>query len=130
MGVDRDESYLRWRYLDHPTHRYGAVVVRGLLGSRKIGAIVNEADDGTVYLMEAGGSFSRGNVRRLVHALGSLGRPVVGWGSPRNPIGRLLVEEGFSLVPRDHRLEIRLFYERSTPREGEMYYTLGDYDVH
>lgn len=130
MGVERDEVYLRWRYLDHPVFRYGAVVVRGVLGRTKIAALVKEADDGVVYLMEVGGSFSRGNVARLVEALAALGRPVVGWGSPRNPIGRLLEEEGFSVVPRDHRLEVRLFYERETPREGEIYYTLGDYDVH
>ncbi|MGK2858165.1 MAG: hypothetical protein ACSLFQ_13260, partial [Thermoanaerobaculia bacterium] len=118
------------RYLDHPVHRYGAVVIRGLFGRAKIAALVREADDGIVYLMETGGSFSRGNVVRLVDALGRLGRPVVGWGSPRNPISRLLVEEGFAVAARDHHLEVRLFYERSTPREGEMYYTLGDYDVY
>lgn len=130
MGVERDEMYLRWRYLDHPINRYGVVIVRGFFGRARIGAVVREGDDGVVYLMEVGGSFSRSNVSRLVQALGSLGRPVVGWGSPRNPVGRLLVEEGFEAVPRDHRLEVRLFYERPTPREGEMYYTLGDYDVH
>jgi len=130
MGVERDEVHLRWRYIQHPVFRYGVVIVKGLFGRPKVGALVRESDDGTIYLMEVGGTFSRGNVARLVEALGSLGRPVVGWGSPRHPIGRLLVEEGFTVVPRDHRLEVRLFYERATPREGEMYYTLGDYDVH
>lgn len=130
IGVERDEVYLRWRYLDHPVFRYGAVLVRGLFGRAKIGAIVRESDEGVIHLMEVGGSFSRGNVAKLVDELGRLGKPVVGWGSPRNAVGRLLVEEGFSVVPRDHHLEIRLFYERPTPREGEMYYTLGDYDVY
>lgn len=130
MGVERDEPYLRWRYLDHPVNDYGVVVVRGLFGRGKLGAIVREADDGIVYVMELGGSFSRANVSMLVAALGKLDRPVVAWGSPLNPIARLLVEEGFTAKPRDHHLEVRLFYERNTPREGEMYYTLGDYDVH
>lgn len=128
MGVERDEAYLRWRYLEHPVHRYGLVAVPGFFGKARLGAIVREVD-GVIRLMEVGGSFSRGNVARLVGLLGRLDRPVVGWGSGLNPIGRILVEEGFALVPRDHRLEIRLFYERPTPREGEMYYTLGDYDV-
>jgi len=129
IGLERDDAYLRWRYLEHPTFRYGAVVVRGLFGRATIGAIIREGDDGVIHLMEVGGAFSRGNVATLVDVLGRLGKPVVGWGSPRNAIGRLLVDEGFSVTPRDHHLEVRLFYERATPREGEMYYTLGDYDV-
>jgi len=129
MGVERDDVYLRWRYLDHPLHRYGCVIVRGLLGRSKVGAILREGEDGVVYLMEVGGSLSRGNVRSLASKLRHLGRRVVAWGSPRNPVGRLLTEEGFSVIPRDHRLEVRLFYERPTPREGDMYYSLGDYDV-
>jgi len=146
-GVERDETYLQWRYLEHPQFRYHAVIVRGLFGRARLGALVRESDEGVVHLMELGGDFSDGNVARLTEELSKLGRPVIGWGSPENAVWKRFLDAGFVASPRDHYLcaawiratpadapnrsgGIRLHYDRPAPLPGKIYFTLGDYDVH
>lgn len=130
LGALRDPVYLRWRYLQRPDARYGVVRVRRPLGmGTQIAALVRE-EGAAVYVMEIGGRFSTAAVARLVALLGLLGREIAFWGSPGHPVGQLLVAAGFRPSGRDHRVEMRSFTQRPTPRAGELYYTLGDYDVH
>jgi hypothetical protein len=95
----------------------------------KIAAIVRITDE-AVWLMEVGGSFARSSVSALAAVLGRMGRPVIFWCSPAHPIARLMRDAGFASTHRDHHLECRFFIQRDVPRPGEMYYTLGDYDVY
>jgi hypothetical protein len=104
-------------------------VSRPLGMGTQIAAIVHQ-DDKAVHVMELGGAFSRSSVRRLIGSLADLGKEIVFWGSPGHPVGQLLVEGGFRMAARDHRVEFRSFTQRPTPRGGELYYTLGDYDVY
>ena len=130
MGAVRDEIYLRWRYLSHPTFRYEVVRVRRALRLHsQIAALVRRTDD-TVFVMEIGGGFSRRSLNSLAEALRYLGKPVVFWCSPHHPISRLLADSGFEVTARDHSIECRFFIQRDIPRAGEMYYTIGDYDVY
>jgi hypothetical protein len=130
FAAARDDRYLRWRYLEHPLHRYSVVSVRGPLDLRaKIAAIVRVTDE-AAWLMEVGGRFSAGALRSLAAALRRIGKPVVFWCSLLHPVARLMQEAGFQAAARDHYLECRFFIQREVPRPGEMYYTLGDYDVH
>jgi hypothetical protein len=130
FGAMRDERYLHWRYLEHPTYRYGLVRIRRALRLHALIAGLVRVEDDAVYLMEVAGNFSRSAVTSLVTALRRMGRPVIFWSSPHHPIVRMMRECGFSSTPRDHHLECRFFIQREVPRPGEMYYTLGDYDVH
>lgn len=130
VGALRDEVYLRWRYLDHPTWKYGKVSIRGTFGlGTQIAALVR-SDADRLYVMEIGGRFSRAAVEDLADALSRVGREVVLWGSPAHPVNTLLAEGGFAVALRDHWIEMRWFTQRQLPRAGELYYTLGDYDVH
>lgn len=130
FGALRDPVYLRWRYLDRPGARYGIVKVGRPLGmGTQIAAIVHQ-DERTIHVMEVAGVFSREAVGRLTGRLAGLGKEVVFWGSPGHPVGQRLVEGGFRMGARDHRVEFRSFTQRPTPRSGELYYTLGDYDVY
>jgi hypothetical protein len=130
LGALRDEVYLRWRYLDHPLWRYGKVSVRGTFGlGTQIAALVR-GDADRLYVMEVGGRFSRAAVEDLADALSRVGKEVVLWGSPAHPVNALFAEGGFSVELRDHWIEMRWFTQRQLPRTGELYYTLGDYDVY
>ncbi len=130
LGAVRDGTYLKWRYLDHPTFRYGVVLVRRAFRLHStIAALVRRTEE-AVYVMEIGGRFSRRSLAALVEALRNLGQPVVFWCSPQHPIARLLSSCGFSVEARDHSIECRFFFQRDIPRPGELYYTLGDYDVY
>ena len=94
-----------------------------------IAALVRRTAE-AVYVMEVGGRFSRRSLASLAGALRNFGRPVVFWCSPQHPISRLLADGGFEVTTRDHSIECRFFVQRDIPRAGEMYYTLGDYDVY
>lgn len=129
LGAVRDERYLKWRYLDHPTFRYEVVRVRRAFRLHsQIAALVRRTED-AVYVMEIGGRFSRRSLASLADALRNLGLPVIFWCSPQHPIARLLAACGFTVELRDHSIECRFFMQRDIPRPGELYYTLGDYDV-
>jgi hypothetical protein len=130
FGAIRDEVYLRWRYLDHPLHTYGKVSIRRTFGlGTQIAAIARSEGD-RLYVMEVGGRFSRAAVEDLADALSRMGKEVVLWGPPSHPVYTLLADGGFSVTLRDHWIEMRSFKGRQVPRRGELYYTLGDYDVH
>ena len=130
LGALRDPVYLRWRYLDHPLWKYGKVSVRGTFGlGTQIAALVR-SDADRLYVMEVGGRFSRAAVEDLADALSNVGREVVLWGSPGHPVNALFAEGGFQVELRDHWIEMRWFTQRQLPRTGELYYTLGDYDVY
>jgi hypothetical protein len=130
LGALRDEVYLRWRYLDHPLWKYGKVSVRGTFGlGTQIAALVR-SDADRLYVMEVGGRFSRAAVEDLADALSRVGREVVLWGSPAHPVNALFAAGGFTVELRDHWVEMRWFTQRQLPRTGELYYTLGDYDVY
>jgi hypothetical protein len=128
FGALRDEVYLAWRYLAHPFHRYGVVTARARWPfAAQAAALVREIEDAFVILeLRVSGPTARALTRRL----SELGKPVRIWSSARHPLGLLLAEHGFRSMPRDHQVEYRFFFERSTPQPGELYYTLGDYDVH
>jgi hypothetical protein len=80
--------------------------------------------------MEVVGNWSRRNAALLVDSLRFLGGRVRGWGSLQHPRTQLLMLFGFKGEERDHFVECRYFIERATPRSGEFYYSLGDYDVY
>lgn len=128
LGAVRDPRYLAWRYLEHPTHRYGRISIRRPFGLG-IAALVRE-EGAELLVMETAGRFSKGNVTALARALARVGKPVLAWGPPAHPAFRLLAEAGFRSTLRDHWIEFRSFTQRETPRTGHFYYTLGDYDVH
>lgn len=130
LGAVRDGVHLAWRYLGHPLWTYGKVSVRGVFGvGTQIAAIVR-SDADRLYVMEVGGRFSRAAVEDLADALSRVGREVVLWGPPAHPVYSLFAEGGFSVTLRDHWIEMRSFTQRQVPRTGELYYTLGDYDVY
>ncbi|HEY0590901.1 MAG TPA: GNAT family N-acetyltransferase [Thermoanaerobaculia bacterium] len=130
LGALRDPVYLRWRYLDHPLWSYGKVSVRGTFGLGTQIAAVVRSDADRLHVMEVGGRFSRAAVEDLADALSRVGREVVLWGPPAHPVYSLFAEGGFSVTYRDHWIEMRSFTQRQVPRTGELYYTLGDYDVY
>lgn len=130
MGAERSEEYLTWRYAHHPLWRYELVEVARWPWRRPAAAILRRDDERNVVLvMEWGGSDDEGALRRLSTRVRQMGRNVHGWGSVHGPMAELLRSNGWSIAPRDHRLETRSFAGRSVPRPGEMYYSLGDYDV-
>ncbi|MEO8215840.1 MAG: GNAT family N-acetyltransferase [Acidobacteriota bacterium] len=129
FGAIRDEVYLRWRYLEHPLYRYRLVQARRPFHVHpRIGAIVREGEE-ALYVMEIGGSFSRPSLSALVQVLARFGKPAIFWCSPLHPIARILQSCGFEARQRDHSVECRFFTQHELPRPGELYYTLGDYDV-
>lgn len=128
FGAVRDESYLLWRYVAHPLHRYQAISIDSWFGGRLTAIVRRTASE--VLLMEVLGHDSVKNVRKLVDALRALGAPVRAWGSPTHPRTARLIDAGFALRERDHLFEYRYFIPRSAPQPGEFYYSLGDYDVY
>ncbi len=141
LGVARTREYLAWRYLFHPQFRYRYVEIRKIwFRPPEIAAIVRFTDQGLV-LMEVGGSLAgTSSMRALASRLRKFGRPVRAWCSPEHPLGRKMVEAGFQPTERDHWLEwawllpecdpgSRKFFSGESARKGELYYTLGDYDV-
>jgi hypothetical protein len=131
FGAIRDDTYLNWRYLAHPTHRYGIVRSSSRLrASSETAAIVRRVER-SLYLFEIGGSRSSRDVRRLISALPlSSGDEALFWCSAENPLARTLEEGGFRITERDHPVEVRFFRDRALPAPGELYFTLGDYDVY
>jgi len=127
VGAERDISYLNWRYRDHPHRPYSLLTYRRWLGS-PIVAIVRKRSE-AIFVMELAGKIDRRNLEGLTAKMGSLGLPVKLWGSARHPIGLLLAAAGWNMEEKDHSIECRFFVEREVPLQGEMYYTLGDYDV-
>ena len=123
VGARRDATYLRWRYVDHPEHDYR------ILQEGETSAIVRDTGDG-LFVMEVGGVTDGARARTLIAALRALNRPVCFWGSPAHPVGRRFVEAGCEFRERDHFVECRFFDDRVRPAVGEMYYTVGDYDVY
>lgn len=129
VGAIRDEDYLRWRYLQHPTHRYATIQSGGVRPfQRRVSALLREIGD-HFMLMEVAGLQNQRDARRLAEVLKRLGKPVTAWGSPQNAFGLFLVNAGFMASRRDHWIETRFFIDRQPPSPGEMYYTAGDYDV-
>ncbi|MGA7615628.1 MAG: GNAT family N-acetyltransferase [Thermoanaerobaculia bacterium] len=128
LGAIRDEVYLRWRYLDHPVHRYRTAVVERWWKVETI-AIIGE-DEENLNIMEIGGSLDPGPLSRLVKQLRGSGKRCRFWCAAEHPVGRRLMEAGFRYEPRDHFVECRFFVERENPRADELYYTIGDYDVY
>lgn len=129
FGGIRDRRYLQWRYLDHPLHEYRLVMIRRPWSLRRTAAIIRRTQE-ALYVMEIGGSTGSSDLKLLSETLGRFGVPAIFWGGPSHPFVRRLIDTGFELSVRDHWLECRFFDERPTPREGEMYFTLGDYDVY
>lgn len=128
FGAVRDEDYLRWRYLSHPSNRYGVVATPRRWPFRgRAAALVRETEE-AFFIMEL--RLARGSAGALMRRLAQLGKPVKAWCSPRQPLGLLLAGQGFGAIERDHQVEYRFFFERRNPEPGELYYTLGDYDVH
>lgn len=130
FGAIRDAAYLDWRYLRHPLHSYGFIQVRRPLRMHpRIAALVRMTDE-ALFIMELGGNFSRSSIGALVSVLSRADRPVRFWCSPQHPIARLLIQSGFRVELREHFVECRFFVQHEIPQPGELYYTLGDYDVH
>jgi len=138
-GALREPEWLRWRYLEHPEHRYERVAVRGLISGTRASAIVYDAGE-TFRLMELGGRSDERSLRALTQRLGGLGRPVVFWCSPEHEISTRLERCGFRATRRNHSVASGWFRDpaewsgRSMLEPGAldatvMYYTLGDYDV-
>jgi|GEM_PF-2415620 len=130
FGAIRDEPYLQWRYLQHPLHRYGFLQVRRPLRMHSRIAAILRITEEAVFIMELGGDFSRSSIASLISVLQRLERPVRFWCSPQHPIARLLLSSGFRAELRPHFVECRFFIQHEIPQPGELYYTLGDYDVH
>jgi hypothetical protein len=129
VGGLREPEYVRWRYRDHPLHRYSALLVKRWWGKAESIAILRDAGESMV-LLELEGSYERSILQRMVRQLRALGKPVVAWGPLNHPRSRALVEAGFRAEERDHRFEARLFVDRPMFSPGEFYYSLGDYDVY
>lgn len=128
FSVIRDDTYLSWRYLDHPLFRYEVVLAGSPLRGNVAAAIVlREGED--VHLMELGGRLDPSSLRILAGRLSSLGAPVRFWCSLRHPLATALTVAGFVPTVRDHSIECRSFAGRLTPPPGGFYFTLGDYDV-
>lgn len=133
----RDESLLRWRYLEHPVARYEILEASG---ASQCSAIVRRQGD-EVFLMETGGSFARNDINELTDRMSRLGGTVIGWCSPDHSITRIFTSAGFELHTRDHSLAAawfldqpdpsrRRFFSSEPPRGADFYISLGDYDVH
>ena len=130
MGAERDRGYLEWRYARHPVHTYLLVEERRWPWTEPASAIVRADPQGErLLVLEWGGSDDPRTLRRLLGRLRRMGRNVHGWGSVHGSMGRFLAAEGWRVEERDHRLEIRSFTGRHVPGPGELYYSLGDYDV-
>lgn len=128
FGAVRDWEYLKWRYVDHPRHRYFAVTVRGILGRLK-GVIVVRRSADEVLLFDARLPEKSRDLELLVGYVRAGGRKIRCWFSPGSREAQRLAAAGFSIGSRDHYFETRFFNGRSAPREGEFHYSLGDYDV-
>lgn len=129
MGTERSGEYLSWRYLDHPVFSYGVVRAAAWPWSAPAECIVRADGEGRLLVLEWGGNGSERAVRRLAAQLTRMGRFVHGWTPEHHSIARILSRCGWTVSPRDHYLEMRTFSSRAVPRAGEMYYSLGDYDV-
>ena len=127
-GAVRDETYLRWRYVDHAVHRYELVKVKGFF-SAPLGAIIRRTND-EVLLMDLIGTASPRNIQKIIAKLAMMGRPVRAWASLAHASTKALLDGGFVAAPRDHLIECRFFDGRPLPSAGEFYYSLGDYDVY
>lgn len=129
MGAERSFEYLAWRYLHHPVHSYGIVSARAWPWRTAARCLVRVDSEGRLLVTEWGGNTRGRAFRRLASRLRQMGRFVQGWTSERHPIARELSGTGWDVRGRDHFLEVRSFSGRAVPRPGEMYYSLGDYDV-
>lgn len=129
VGAIRDPGYLGWRYLEHPSHRYGIVVARRPWSMRPAAAAIVRETAECWYAMEL---FLRtaDDAPRLNAVLAGLGKEVRFWANAGEATGRALHESGVRCASRDHYVEIRFFAGRAHPQRGELYYTLGDYDVY
>lgn len=129
LGTVRDEEYLRWRYLNHPSHRYLVLPVSGSWPfRRRFAALVRDLDE-YILMMEIGSIGSQKDAMRLLGSLEKLGKPVKAWLPPQSSLALFLANAGVKATQRDHWFEYRFFIERSAPMPGEFYYTAGDYDV-
>jgi hypothetical protein len=129
FGGVRDTTYVDWRYRRHPEHRYGAIgVKRWPWRSAQLAAVVRETADEWL-IMELEGEYSERLLNAMVGRLRRGGKKVRLWGSAHHPRSVALLRAGFSAAERPHRLETRFFFERAIPSPGELYYSLGDYDV-
>lgn len=129
FGAVRDCDYLRWRYVEHPRHRYQAVVLRGLLG-RLRGALIVREDGDELFLFEMRLPQKESDVERLFDRAKKHGRTIRCWLPPSSADAERLMRHSFVKVDRDHYFETRFFNGRPAPRPGEFHYTLGDYDVY
>lgn len=129
VGAVRDIAYLRWRYLDHPLFRYGIVRVKSGWSRRTSAAAIVRETDEKIYVMELTARDAAA-MRSLVAKLARADKPVIIWMSPEHRLGRALRDSGVRCADRDHYVEIRFFRDRPMPARGELYYTLGDYDVY
>lgn len=127
VGVERNAAYLAWRYADHPEHQYGIVTYRRWLRT-EVRALVRKTPE-ALFVMELGGPINASHLAGLSRKLAALGAPVRFWGSAASPLAALLTRCGWSSQQRDHSIECRFFIDRVALARGEMYYTLGDYDV-
>ena len=129
FGGVRDSTYIDWRYRRHPLHRYYALPVhRWPWRKPQLIAIVRETAD-EVLLMELEGTYSAKLIDRMCNELRKSGRRTRAWGSLQHERGRALAAAGFATTERPHRLETRFFFKRAIPSPGDLYYSLGDYDV-
>lgn len=129
VGAMRDPQYLEWRYLRHPLHHYSVVTTRRWPWRASTECIVRCTSEGRMLVMEWGGALDERAVQRMSDELRRMGRFLHGWSSGRHPISAALAGKGWTVKERDHYLEIRSFADREVPAQGEMYYSLGDYDV-
>jgi len=127
FGAVRDCDYLRWRYVDHPRHKYRARTLRGFLGRLK-GAVIVRNDGDETLLFEARLPDEDRNLDRLLATL-KASRRIRCWLPPGSLEAQRLVRHGFSVGSRDHYFETRFFNGRKAPAAGEFHYSLGDYDV-
>lgn len=129
FGGVRDSTYIDWRYRRHPLHRYGALAVhRWPWRKPQLIAIVRDTAE-EILLMELEGTYSAKLIGRMCEQLRQFGKPVRAWGSLQHERGRALAAAGFESKERPHRLETRFFFDRAIPSAGDLYYSLGDYDV-
>ncbi len=142
--VERNQAYLRWRFLQHPTRRYRMWAIRS--GSEVKGYVVTRLTgvDGVRCGMVVDCLVREGHSARvlLAHAISELqreGADLIGCLMPNNTFGaRALRSLGFQICPRRFLPQpfpviFRWHAQEPSPQElfslEHWYLTMGDYDA-
>ncbi len=131
FSIAKNWDYLKWRYFEHPSHKYKVVGLLNTWGTPKALAIVRE-DDRFIYLMDC---FNLDMLADMLKAVPkAFGKPLKAWFPAEHIITKRLNNMGFSMTPPSIKAVPGYvsFSESLSDQDWvqkNFYYTMGDSDL-